>query len=226
MILLNNINKEYSEGTHALHNVTIHIEKGEFVFVVGESGAGKSTFVKLLTKETDPTSGTMIVGGRDVTRMKKRQIPKYRRRIGCVFQDFRLLYDRNVYENVAFAERIASVPTRKIQRKVPQLLSMVGLSAKAEIMPDKLSGGERQRVSIARALANSPDILLADEPTGNLDEFNSWEIMNLLENINQMGTTVIVVTHDAGIVRQMHKRVIPLKYGTVQDSLKSMERWS
>lgn len=213
MITFNNINKEYSEGEHALHDISIHIGKGEFVFVTGESGAGKSTFIKLLTKEINPTSGNMTVCGIDTAKLKKRQIPKYRRHIGCIFQDFRLLYDRNVYDNVAFAERIANTPTRKIERKVPQLLAMVGLSSKADAMPDKLSGGERQRVAIARALANSPEILLADEPTGNLDEFNSWEIMRLLSDINEQGVTVVVVTHDMDIVNQMHRRVIPLKRG-------------
>lgn len=216
MITLNNINKEYPGGTHALYDVNLNIDDGEFVFVVGESGAGKSTFIKILTKEIEPTRGTIIIDGKDVTKLKKKYIPIYRRQIGCVFQDFRLLNDRNVFENVAFAERIVDAPIRQIHRKVPQMLAMVGLSAKTTAMPDKLSGGERQRVAIARALINSPKILLADEPTGNLDDFNSWEIMKLLEDINKAGTTVVVVTHNQDIVNQMHKRIIHLKYGVVQ----------
>lgn len=218
MIILNNINKEYPGGVYALRNLTLHIRRGEFVFVTGESGAGKSTFIRLLTKETDPTGGTIHVCGVDVTRLKKKQIPGYRRHIGCVYQDFRLLYDRSVYENVAIAGRVAGDPGRKIERRVPQLLSLVGLSSKAGKMPAVLSGGERQRVAIARALANSPEILLADEPTGNLDEFNSWEIMNLLVDINISGTTVVVVTHDMKFVEMMGRRVIPLSCGILGGS--------
>lgn len=215
MISFNHVSKEYAEGTHALHDVNIQINDGEFVFVVGESGAGKSTFIKLLTKELEPTSGLIVVNDNELTKLSRKDIPYYRRKIGCVFQDFRLLDDRDVYENVAFAQRVIGASVRKIHRRVPQMLSMVGLNSKAHITPDKLSGGEQQRVSIARALINEPQFLLADEPTGNLDEHNSWEIMKLLEDINRKGTTVIVVTHDNEIVKQMHKRVITLKYGSV-----------
>lgn len=217
MIELSHIHKEYSGNVHALCDISLKIEDGEFVFVTGESGAGKSTFIKLLTKEIEPTSGEILVNGKDIRKVKGRKVQIYRRQIGCIFQDFRLLNDQNVYENVAFAERIVNTPSKKIHKKVPQMLSMVGLSSKADVMPMKLSGGERQRVAIARALINNPRILLADEPTGNLDDFNSWEIMKLLEDINRTGTTVIVVTHNEEFVNLMHKRVITLKYGTVYD---------
>lgn len=217
MISMSHVNKEYEEGTHALHDINLKIEDGDFVFVTGESGAGKSTFIKLLTKEIEPTSGNIIVNGKDLKTIKKKEIPSYRRHIGCIFQDFRLLNDRDVFENVAFAERVVNAPNRKINRRVPQMLSMVGLSAKANVLPIKLSGGERQRVAIARALVNNPNILLADEPTGNLDEINSWEVMKLLTDINKSGTTVIVVTHNQEIVNAMNKRVITLKYGSIQN---------
>lgn len=218
MIVMNHINKEYKGGTYALHDITLSIADGEFVFITGESGAGKSTFIKLLTKEISPTSGTISVDGRDVTRMKKRKVPLFRRKIGCIFQDFRLLDDLSIYENVAFAERVVGTPSKVIQRKVPQMLSMVGLSSKAEAMPAQLSGGERQRVAIARAVINRPKILLADEPTGNLDEYNSWEIMKLLDDVNKSGTTVIVVSHNMEIVSQMNRRTISLKYGVIQET--------
>lgn len=216
MIQMNHVNKKYKNGSYALHDINLTIKDGEFVFITGESGAGKSTFIKLLTKEIDPTSGTILVDGADVTRMKKRKIPIYRRKIGCIFQDFRLLDDINIYENVAFAERVTGTPSKVIQRKVPQILSMAGLSSKADVLPAQLSGGERQRVAIARAIINRPGILLADEPTGNLDDYNSWEIMKLLEDVSQSGTTVIVVSHNKEIVSLMNRRSISLKYGVIE----------
>ena len=219
MIEFYHVNKEYSDGTHAIRDINLKIKDGDFVFIVGESGAGKSTFVKLITKEIEPTSGTVIMDGIDISTVKKRDIPKYRRNIGCIFQDFRLLDDLTIYENVAFAERIIGTPIQKINRKVPQMLAMVGLSSKAKMLPTMLSGGERQRVAIARALVNSPKILLADEPTGNLDEYNSWEIMKLLDDINKSGTTVVIVSHNLDIVEQMKKRTIFLQYGSIKTDM-------
>ena len=183
--------------------------------MVGDSGSGKSTLIKLLLKELEPTDGTITVDGRDLSRIRHRQIPKYRRNVGVVFQDFRLLKDRNVYENVAFALKVIGASTAAIKKKVPNMLSMVGLAAKYKSKPKELSGGEQQRVAIARALVNEPSMLLADEPTGNLDNNNAWEIMKLLEEINERGTTVIVVTHNLEIVKVMKKRVITIKKGLV-----------
>lgn len=215
MIILKNLSKDYVEGVHALHGVDLHIRAGEFVFIVGDSGSGKSTLIKLLTKELEPTSGKIIINKKDLSKVSHRNIPYYRRNIGCVFQDFRLLKDRNVYDNVAFAQRVISAPNRAIKKNVPKILSLVGLAAKYKSRPTELSGGEQQRVAIARALVNEPKILLADEPTGNLDPHNAWEIMKLLEEINARGTTVLVVTHNMDIVKQMKKRVITIKQGTV-----------
>ena len=215
MIILKNLSKDYVEGVHALHSVDLHIRAGEFVFIVGDSGSGKSTLIKLLTKELEPTSGKIIINKKDLSKVSHRNIPYYRRNIGCVFQDFRLLKDRDVYENVAFAQRVISAPNRAIKKNVPKILSLVGLAAKYKSRPTELSGGEQQRVAIARALVNEPKILLADEPTGNLDPHNAWEIMKLLEEINARGTTVLVVTHNMDIVKQMKKRVITIKQGTV-----------
>ena len=215
MITLKNVSKAYVEGVPALDNVNIHINSGEFVFVVGDSGSGKSTLIKLLLKELEPTSGTIVVNDKILSQVRRGQIPFYRRNIGCVFQDFRLLKDRNVYENVAFAQRVISASNRSIKKKVPRILSMVGLAAKYKSRPNQLSGGEQQRVAIARALINEPKILLADEPTGNLDGNNAWEIMKLLEEINQRGTTVLVVSHNMEIVEAMKKRVITLQQGHV-----------
>lgn len=215
MIILNHLSKDYVEGVHALHDVNLHIRAGEFVFIVGDSGSGKSTLIKLLTKELEPTSGKIIINKKDLSKVSHRNIPYYRRNIGCVFQDFRLLKDRNVYENVAFAQRVISAPNRAIKKNVPKILSLVGLAAKYKSRPTELSGGEQQRVAIARALVNEPKILLADEPTGNLDPHNAWEIMKLLEEINARGTTVLVVTHNMDIVNQMKKRVITIKQGTI-----------
>lgn len=215
MIRLENVTKEYMPGIAALSNVNIEIERGEFVFVVGDSGCGKTTLFKLLTRELEPTKGRVVVNGKDLSKLRRKQIPRYRRNVGCVFQDFRLLKDRNVYENVAFAERIVSRSSRQIHRDVPKMLSLVGLAQKYRSKPNQLSGGEQQRVAIARALINQPKVLLADEPTGNLDENNAWEIMKLLDEINQRGTTVVVVTHNLNIVRAMKKRVITLQLGNV-----------
>ncbi len=215
IILLENVSKSYTAGIPALNGINLHINKGEFVFVVGDSGSGKSTLIKLLLRELVPTSGRIYVNGTDVVRLKRRKIPKFRRNLGVVFQDFRLLKDRNVYENVAFAQRIIQMPSREIRKNVPAMLSRVGLAGKYKAKPKQLSGGEQQRVALARALVNNPDILLADEPTGNLDPKNSWEIMNLLEKINNDGTTVLVVTHNREIVNAMQKRVITMKKGLI-----------
>ena len=215
MIKLQHVSKAYAAGIPALNDVNLEIEDGEFVFVVGDSGSGKSTLIKLLLKELEPTDGTIIIDGKELKSIKQKQIPKFRRNIGVVFQDFRLLKDRNVYDNIAFAQKVIGEPTSHIKRKVPQMLSMVGLAAKYRSYPKQLSGGEQQRVAIARALINKPSILLADEPTGNLDTNNAWEIMKLLEAINERGTTVIVVTHNMEIVKVMKKRVITIKKGVV-----------
>ncbi len=215
MIHLENVSKTYETGSKAVRDLNLHIEAGEFVFIVGNSGSGKSTLIKLLLKELEPTSGSIVVDGLDITRMKRRKIPMYRRKIGVVFQDFRLLKDRSIYENVAFAQRVIAAPGREIKRRVPEILNMVGLAGKYKSYPRQLSGGEQQRVAIARALVNRPGILLADEPTGNLDPNNSWEIMNLLDEVNRQGTTVVVVTHNREIVDQMKKRVIAMKSGRI-----------
>ena len=215
MIELKNVTKEYSKGHAALNGVSVKIEKGEFVFIVGDSGSGKSTLIRLIMKELDPTEGTIIVNGQNLNQMKHRNIAKYRRGLGVVFQDFRLLNDRNVYENIAFALRVTETPSRVIKRKVPAALSLVGLAQKYKSNPKELSGGEQQRVAIARAIVNEPAILLADEPTGNLDPTNSWEIMSLLKEANDRGTTVLVVTHNQEIVNEMNERVITMKQGVI-----------
>lgn len=215
MITLENVSKAYAAGIPALNDVSLHIEEGEFVFVVGDSGSGKSTLIKLLLKELEPTEGSIVINNQQLGRIRHRDIPRFRRNIGVVFQDFRLLKDRNVYENVAFAQRVVGVSTKVMKRKVPAMLSMVGLAAKYKSFPKQISGGEQQRVAIARALVNEPKILLADEPTGNLDSRNAWEIMKLLEEINQRGTTVLVVTHNLEIVKAMKKRVITMKKGVI-----------
>lgn len=215
MIKLENVSKAYSAGIPALNDVSLHIETGEFVFVVGDSGSGKSTLIKLLLKELEPTSGSIVINGQKLGNIRHRDIPRFRRNLGVVFQDFRLLKDRNVYENVAFAQRVIGMPVKGMRRKVPAVLSMVGLAAKYKSYPRQISGGEQQRVAIARALVNEPKILLADEPTGNLDSNNAWDIMKLLDEINQRGTTVLVVTHNLEIVKAMKKRVITMKKGVV-----------
>lgn len=216
VITLDRVSKSYSSGSPALDNVSLTIKKGEFVFIVGDSGSGKSTLIKLLLRELTPTSGRVIVNGADVARLKRRQVPKFRRNLGIVFQDFRLLNDRNVYENVAFAQRVIQMPTKLMRKNVPNALAEVGLAGKYKAKTKQLSGGEQQRVALARALVNEPPILLADEPTGNLDPKNSWEIMKLLERINEeRGTTILVVTHNRESVNEMKKRVITMKKGVV-----------
>lgn len=217
MIRLEHVSKSYSAGIPALNDVSLNIEEGEFVFVVGDSGSGKSTLIKLLLKELEPTTGTITIDGRQLNKIRRRQIPKFRRNIGVVFQDFRLLKDRNIYDNVAFAQKVIGESARSVRKNVPKMLSMVGLAAKYRSYPKQLSGGEQQRVAIARALINKPKILLADEPTGNLDNNNAWEIMHLMEEINGRGTTVVVVTHNIEIVRAMNKRVITMRKGIVVD---------
>lgn len=213
IISLDHVSKQYQTGVDAIKDVSLRIDKGEFVFVVGKSGSGKSTFIKLLLKELDPTSGKLHIAGRLVNKLKRKQVPLYRRNIGVVFQDFRLLKDKTVFENVAFAQRIIGRSKREIIRNVTTMLTIVGLSDKADAYPNELSGGEQQRVAIARALVNQPTILLADEPTGNLDPQNAWEIMMLLQEVNKMGTTVVVVTHNNDIVDVMQKRVVTLENG-------------
>lgn len=220
MIEISNVSKTYETGNKALRNVNITIKDGEFVFIVGRSGSGKSTLLKILLKETEPTYGRVVVNDMNLQRMPRRYVPKYRRRLGFVFQDFRLLKDRTVFENVAFAQRVIGVSSRKIKESVPAMLQMVGLSSKYKFYPGQLSGGEQQRVAIARALINKPEVLLADEPTGNLDNQNAEEIMKLLEEINEKGTTVIVVTHSREIVERMKKRVITMEKGTVVSDTK------
>ena len=215
MIELRHVTKKYEEGIHALNDVSLLINAGEFVFIVGDSGSGKSTLIKLLLKEMEPTSGKVFVNGKDIGLISHKQVPRFRRNVGVVFQNFRLLQDRNVYENVAFALRVVEAPRSRIKKRVPLMLSLVGLAAKYRSLPRQLSGGEQQRVAIARALINEPKILLADEPTGNLDALNAWDIMKLLEEINQKGTTVVVVTHNMDIVRAMNKRVITIQKGSV-----------
>lgn len=215
MIKLEHVSKSYTVGIPALNDVSLDIEEGEFVFIVGDSGSGKSTLIKLLLKELEPTEGTITINNKKLNKIKRRQIPKFRRNIGVVFQDFRLLKDRSIYDNVAFAQKVIGESNRSIKKNVPSMLSMVGLAAKYRSYPRQLSGGEQQRVAIARALINEPKILLADEPTGNLDNHNAWEIMKLLEEINSRGTTVVVVTHNLEIVKAMNKRVITMKKGVV-----------
>ena len=215
IIVLDNVVKSYNSGSPALNGVSLKIKKGEFVFIVGDSGSGKSTLIKLLLKELNPTSGDIYVNNIYLNSLKHRQVPKYRRNLGVVFQDFRLLKDRNVFENVAFAQRIVQTPTRVIKRNVPAILAIVGLAGKYKQRPNELSGGEQQRVALARALINKPPILLCDEPTGTLDPKNTWEIMTLLEQINKRGTTILVVTHNREIVNEMQKRVITMKKGVI-----------
>jgi cell division transport system ATP-binding protein len=213
LIEFQNVSKMYVNDVYALYNVNFRIQNGEFVFVVGASGAGKTTLVKLLLKEIEPTAGSIFVDGVDITTLKRREIPYYRRKIGVVFQDFRLLSDKTAYENVAFAMEIIGASGREIRRQVPAALGLVGLGSKAHDYPHQLSGGEQQRVALARALVNNPSILIADEPTGNLDPATSMEIMRIINMINRRGTTVIMATHARNIVNTMRKRVIQLDKG-------------
>ena len=215
MIEFKNVSKKYSTGTEAVHNANFKINKGDFAFLVGTSGSGKSTLIKLILKEEEPTSGSIVVNGKDTTFLKKAKVPYLRRSMGVVFQDFRLLPDKTVYENVAFAMYIVRATPRHIRRQVPMILSLVGLSDKAKMYPNELSGGEQQRVALARALVNNPEMLIADEPTGNLDPETAWDIMRLLDDINKRGTTVVVATHAKDIVDQMRKRVIQIDNGEI-----------
>ncbi len=215
MIQFNNVSKKYDNGTHALKDINLTIDKGEFVFVVGSSGAGKSTFLKLMMREEVPSTGSIIVEDVDLTKIKKRDIPKFRRRLGIVFQDFRLIPNMTVFDNVAFAMRVIGTKEKKIRRRVPYVLSLMGLNEKARCYPQELSGGEQQRVALARALANNAEIIIADEPTGNVDPQMSYEIVELLMRLNEAGTTVIMVTHEHSLVRCFDKRVIILEKGTV-----------
>ncbi|MBQ6376643.1 MAG: cell division ATP-binding protein FtsE [Lachnospiraceae bacterium] len=215
MIDLDRVTKQYVKGQAAVDEISLHVDKGEFVFVVGDSGSGKSTLIRMLLKELEPTSGIIIVNGYVLNTMKRRKIPAYRRDIGFVFQDFRLLQEMTVYENVALAMRAVEAPPRRIRLRVPEVLKEVGLSDKTYSLPRELSGGEQQRVAIARAIVNRPKILLADEPTGNLDPRNSFEIMKLIEQVNLRGTTVLVVTHNKELVDTFQKRVIAMRAGAI-----------
>ena len=213
MISLTNVSKRYPSGNLALDNVNLEIDKGEFVFIVGSSGAGKSTLMRLLLREEVPTSGQIIVNGKNVGELRRREIPYFRRTLGVVFQDFRLIPTMNVYDNVAFALRATNVSTRDIRQRVPYILNLVGLQGKARSMPEQISGGEQQRVALARALVNNPDIILADEPTGNIDPELSFEIVELLTEINKVGTTVVMVTHEHDLVAQFQHRIIRIEQG-------------
>ena len=215
MIEFINVSKEYKNGVKALSNVSFSIDKAEFVFLVGPSGAGKSTLIKLLLKEENPTEGTIYLNDMDITSVKNRKVPYIRRNIGVVFQDFRLLPNKTVYENIAFAMEIVGAHPKEIRRNVPMVLSMVDLSSKAHCYPDELSGGEHQRVAISRAIVNNPPVLIADEPTGNLDPDTAWEIMKVLKDINRRGTTVLMATHAKDIVDVMKRRVIAIEAGKI-----------
>ncbi|MBP1890418.1 cell division transport system ATP-binding protein [Clostridium moniliforme] len=215
MIEFKNVSKIYDNNVKALSDVNVEIEAGDFVFLVGPSGAGKSTFIKMILKEVEPTSGHLIVSGKDLAEITRKQTPYYRRKIGMVFQDFRLIPSLNVYENVAFAMKVVEATPKEIRRRVPMVLSLVGLSHKYKMFPHELSGGEQQRVSLARAIVNNPSVLIADEPTGNLDPETSKEIMELLDDINKAGTTVLMATHAQDIVNDMKKRVIAIEKGEI-----------
>ncbi|MBB1553314.1 MAG: cell division ATP-binding protein FtsE [Clostridiales bacterium] len=215
MIEFKNVSKKYGTGTVAVDNANFTIEKGEFAFLIGDSGSGKSTMIKMMLKEEDPTSGNIIINGRDITKIKPSKVPYLRRSMGIVFQDFRLLPDKTVYDNVAFAMYVVRASQKHIKRQVPMVLSLVGLSQKAKMYPNELSGGEQQRVALARAIVNNPSMLIADEPTGNLDPNTAWDIMELLNDINLRGTTVVVATHAKDIVDRMNRRVIRIDHGNI-----------
>ena len=221
MIIMEDVTKTYASGSDvpALNGINLHIQEGEFVFIVGKSGSGKSTLIKLLLKELDPTSGKIYVNKKYLNKLTRKKLPYLRRDIGVVFQDFRLLPDRNIYENIAFAQKVVEAPTKKIKSNVLKMLSMVNLLDKYKSYPNELSGGEQQRVAIARALINRPSILLCDEPTGNLDPTNSNEIMKILDAVNKQGTTVLVVAHNMEIVQQMKKRTITMSQGKIISDL-------
>ena len=221
MIEINGVSKIYDNGARGLCDLDLYIDKGEFVFVVGSSGSGKSSLVRLLLKEIEPSGGNIVVDGQDIGKIKRRHLPRYRRKMGVVFQDFRLLKDKTVFENVAFAMQIVEASTRDIRRMVPQVLALVGLQKKAKAYPNQLSGGEQQRTALARAIVNRPPLLIADEPTGNLDPTTAWDIMTLLEDINDRGTTVLVATHAHDIVDDMRKRVVALKNGELVDDIEA-----
>ena len=220
MITFENVSKRYSTGVEAVRDVSLEIEKGEFAFIVGPSGCGKSTLMKMLLKEVEPTSGRIYINGKDITHLPKKKVPYLRRSMGIVFQDFRLLQDKTVYENVAYAMRVIETSSKIIKKQVPNALSLVGLLNKAKMYPDELSGGEQQRIAVARAIVNNPMMLIADEPTGNLDPDTAWEIMSLLNDINRRGTTVVVATHAKEIVDKMQKRVIAIEQGVIHSDIK------
>lgn len=223
MIEFKNVSKLYDNNVKALADVNINIESGEFVFLVGPSGSGKSTFIKMLIKEVDPTVGEIVVAGKNLSSVTRRQTPYYRRKIGMVFQDFRLIPTLNVYENVAFAMRVVEASQKDIRKRVPMVLSLVGLSHKYKMFPNELSGGEQQRVALARAIVNNPSVLICDEPTGNLDPETAKEIMELLEDINRAGTTILMATHAKDIVDSMKKRVIAIEKGCIaRDTTRGM----
>lgn len=216
MIEFSNVSKVYKNGTSALKNINLHVDKGEFVFIVGSSGAGKSTLIKTLLREEVPTSGSLFVNGANLMRMKRRHIPKYRRSLGVVFQDFRLIPHMNVYDNVAFALRVTNVVNKEVHMRVPYVLRLLGLASKAKSLPEQISGGEQQRVALARALVNNPAIIIADEPTGNIDPELSFEIVDLLSEINlQCGTTILMVTHEHELVSYFNKRVVAIENGVI-----------
>ena len=215
MIIMEDVTKTYSTGVAALNGINLHIQKGEFVFIVGKSGSGKSTLIKLLLKELDPTSGKIYVNKKYLNKITRKKLPYLRRDIGVVFQDFRLLPNKTVYENVAFAMRVIEAPSRIIRRNVPAVLALVGLGQKGRSYPNQLSGGEQQRTALARAIVNNPPILICDEPTGNLDPDTAWGIMQLLDDINKRGTTIVMATHAKDIVDAMQKRVVTLKRGHI-----------
>mgnify|MGYP005759941049 FL=1 len=215
MISIDKVTKIYDNGAVAINNISLNIKKGEFVFVIGSSGSGKSTFMKMLLKEVEPTEGKIIIDGININNISRKEVPFLRRKMGVVFQDFRLLPSKTVFENIAFALQVTEAPPKAIRRNVPAILAMVGLTHKAKVYPNELSGGEQQRVALARAIINKPPILLADEPTGNLDPETAWEIMELLKEINARGTTVVIATHARDIVDEMKKRVITLQKGVI-----------
>ena len=215
MLRMENVSKVYPGGSVALQDVDIHIKPGEFVFVVGPSGAGKSTFIKMLFREVLPTTGSIFVNGVDILSLTPKEIPYMRRQLGIIFQDYRLLPDRTVYENVAFAMQVIETPHRKIKRRVLNVLDLVGLRHRANAYPNELSGGEQQRIAIARAIVNDPILVIADEPTGNLDPETSWDIMEIFKEINASGTTIVMATHDKEIVDAMGKRVVAIEHGNI-----------
>ena len=215
MIEFKNVSKKYGTGTLAVDNANFTIEKGEFAFLIGNSGCGKSTIIKMMLKEEEPSAGNIFINGRDITKIKPSKVPYLRRSMGIVFQDFRLLPDKTVYENVAFAMYVVRASQKHIRRQVPMVLSLVGLSQKAKMYPNELSGGEQQRVALARAIVNNPSMLIADEPTGTLDPTTAWDIMELLNDINLRGTTVVVATHAKDIVDKMNRRVIRIEHGNI-----------